>query len=859
MHKILLIEKSATQRHVLAKMLLRHGHDITMAENCEVGLHLLLDAQQDECPFSSVVLGWPQFGKIPDHAMLDHLTRPEFSHVPVLVMAQETDANMHNWAARRPLTAIILWDTYHDVTDSLEKLSNSREKEGKDSGEPLDTDNQIRVLFVDDSSTVRAIYKRLLNKNGYQTDVAENAEQALKLAEKNQYDITITDYFMPKINGDELCRRLRDNPATNHIITAIITGAYLDEVIKDSLQAGAVECMFKNEANELFLARIAVMSRMVRAKNSIDGQRNRLEGILNSVGEGVYGVSQEGVVTFINPAALQMLGYENDQKIIGQPPHELFHHSDEDGSPIARDKSFIQQAYGSGYEVYSRETVFWNQAKKTIPVECTIYPLRILGKQEGSVVAFKDISERKDLEKKLRWQATHDPLTELLNRRFFEEALDNEVNRLARSSEVSCLVYIDLDRFKYINDTAGHTAGDQLLVKIARQLRNRLRSSDLLTRIGGDEFAVIMRNVDPEQVLESADTFRELLQDCTFNYGGKNYKINGSVGVAIINNRSQSPGEVLVNADIACHIAKSKGRNQTHLYIPENETQTTMDLDLGWSARLREALENDSLRLYYQPILPLADLDLNNLPESGDLWSHLQAQRPETQMYEVLMRLQGHDGDIILPGAFIPTAERFNLMREIDRWVVSHAIEQLYNIHKTRTDIHFSINISGQTVSDENFLPFMQDLLNRYTIDPSAITLEITETTAIENLESAQKMIYELNTLGCRFALDDFGSGFSSFTHLKHLLVEFIKIDGSFVQGMEEANIDHTMVSSINDIAHSLGRHTIAEYVENVSILRLLKVVGVDYVQGNCISEPLEELPVDIEVSTRGKVVSLNR
>jgi len=223
------------------------------------------------------------------------------------------------------------------------------------------------------------------------------------------------------------------------------------------------------------------------------------------------------------------------------------------------------------------------------------------------------------------------------------------------------------------------------------------------------------------------------------------------------------------------------------------------------------------------------------------------------------MRLQGHDGDIILPGAFIPTAERFNLMREIDRWVVSHAIERLYNIHKTRTDIHFSINISGQTVSDENFLPFMQDLLNQYTIDPSAITLEITETTAIENLESAQKMIYELNTLGCRFALDDFGSGFSSFTHLKHLLVEFIKIDGSFVQGMEEANIDHTMVSSINDIAHSLGRHTIAEYVENVSILRLLKVVGVDYVQGNYISEPLEELPVDIEVSTQGKVVSLNR
>ncbi|HEX19320.1 MAG TPA: diguanylate cyclase, partial [Acidiferrobacteraceae bacterium] len=501
MHKILLIEKSATQRHVLAKMLLRHGHDITMAENCEVGLHLLLDAQQDECPFSSIVLGWPQFGKIPDHAMLDHLTRPEFSHVPVLVMAQETDANMHNWAARRPLTAIILWDTYHDVTDSLEKLSNSRKKEDKDSSEPLDTDNQIRILFVDDSSTVRAIYKRLLNKNGYQTDVAENAEQALKLAEKNQYDITITDYFMPKINGDELCRRLLDNPATNHIITAIITGAYLDEVIKDSLQAGAVECMFKNEANELFLARIAAMSRMVRAKNSIDGQRNRLEGILNSVGEGVYGVSQEGLVTFINPAALQMLGYENDEKIIGQPPHELFHHSDEDGSPIARDKSFIQQAYGSGYEVYSRETVFWNQAKKTLPVECTIYPLRILGKQEGSVVAFKDISERKNLEKKLRWQATHDPLTELLNRRFFEEALDNEVNRLARSSEVSCLVYIDLDRFKYINDTAGHTAGDQLLVKIARQLRNRLRSSDLLTRIGGDEFAVIMRNVDPERVL----------------------------------------------------------------------------------------------------------------------------------------------------------------------------------------------------------------------------------------------------------------------------------------------------------------------------------------------------------------------
>jgi diguanylate cyclase (GGDEF)-like protein len=504
----------------------------------------------------------------------------------------------------------------------------------------------------------------------------------------------------------------------------------------------------------------------------------------------------------------------------------------------------LHYAYQNGEVIECFETVFWHTSQQPVLVECTVVPLNINGQHEGSVVAFRDISKRKLLEEELIWQANHDSLTKLYNRFYFEKQLKKEFYNVKNGEGQSALLYLDLDRFKYINDTAGHNAGDQLLVEISTLLLSRVRESDMLARLGGDEFAIILRHVTESTVYSIAENVRGLLQDYNFRYGGKHYQLNGSIGIAIINQETSSPEEALANADLACNIAKRRGRNQTHIYVADCDDKIAMDLELGWSAKLRDALQNNHFVIHYQPIVALADIDFETLPASdGELWDHLCNQLPYMQHhYEVLIRLPGTDGEMISPHAFLPTAERFNMMKEIDRWMLTHAMQELAKQHIHRDDTVFAINLSGHTVDDQSLPKFIKSLLKDFGIRPDALIFEITETTAIENISAARKFIHELTHLGCRFALDDFGSGFSSFSHLKHLDVDFVKIDGQFIRGMANNSADKSIVSSINDIAHSLGKRTIAEYVENPDVLRYLKECGVDYVQGFYISHPFSEL-----------------
>jgi diguanylate cyclase (GGDEF)-like protein len=476
-----------------------------------------------------------------------------------------------------------------------------------------------------------------------------------------------------------------------------------------------------------------------------------------------------------------------------------------------------------------------------IHVEETIYPLHINGQHEGAVIAFRDISMRKLLEEELKWQVNHDSLTKLLNRKYLEDSLDEEVKRLSRSNELSALLYIDLDRFKYINDTIGHTAGDQLLVELSEQLHSRLRRSDLLARIGGDEFGVLLRDLDVSKLQTLCDNIHEVLSQYTFNFRGRSYKVHASIGAALINTESHSAGEVLVNADIACAIAKSKGRNQTHIYSVEQDEKATMDMELGWSVRLQQALENDNFVLHYQPIVPLGSIDLDALTDDLEsCWQHIQHSRSvnSPQLYEVLLRLKGSNGELISPNAFLPTAERFNLMPRIDAWVVSRALEKLNQINDP--SIQFSINLSGQSLHTEGLVDLLRDSIEQSQLNTEQILLEITESCAIYDNQSAKCFIRDIMQLGCSFALDDFGSGYSSFSYLKNLPVDVIKIDGTFVKDMLNDPMDLAIVMSINNIAHSLGKKTVAEFVENREVLQQLKEIGVDFVQGFYISKPLD-------------------
>jgi len=645
---------------------------------------------------------------------------------------------------------------------------------------------------------------------------------------------------MPDQNGYVLCQKLRDDERTSKIRTAVITGTYLDEVIKDCLQAGAVECMFKNEAEELFLSRIASMSRFIEVQKHIDAERERLASILESVGEGVYGVDNDGQVTFVNPAALNIMGKLESDSVIGKKAKDAFHYH-VSNDVLSRDR--LYRAYGNSIELRCWETVFKHENGKPVPVECTVYPLNIQDKQEGSVIAFRDISERKMLEKKLHWQATHDHLTRLCNRRYFEDQLETEVSRIQSCDEMSALVYLDLDRFKYINDTAGHDAGDKLLKEIARLLSEKLRMKDTLARLGGDEFAIILKGVDEKSAMIVTETFRTALEKCNFSYGGENHNINASFGIALMDVPKMTSGDVLANADIACHIAKRSGRNQSHLYEKNNDEKNVMGSELGWSQRLRDAMEKDKFVLHFQPILDLKLIDISTLPaEDGAVWDEYASDINNPLHYELLLRMQGENGNIYYPDSFIPTAERFNLMCDVDMWVMNKALSTLAEIQKDRSNISFSINLSGHTLNAIDSLEKIKNLLEQYDVNPQSLIFEVTETCAIANFESASQFIDEMKWLGCRFSLDDFGSGFCSFSQLKCLPADFVKIDGQFVKDMARGSIDKAIVMAMNDVAHSLGRYTVAEYVESSEILRLLKICGIDHVQGNYVSVPRVEL-----------------
>ncbi|MEW7987391.1 MAG: EAL domain-containing protein [Candidatus Thiodiazotropha sp.] len=842
MPRVLLVELSATIRHIEKNLLIKAGYEVEADLDFNSALRRFAPGSYDGGTFEAVVLGWPGDAVYGADELYTLLEKNTYTSLPLLTLAHESEADLIRRVERRDNSAFLLWEDYRKSTDLIEKLLIDANQRKHTEATANSIAQPIRVLFVDDSRTVRVKYQRLLMANGYEAETAATVGEGYEKALDSRFDIAIIDYFMPDATGDVLCQRLRDDATTTGITTAIITGTYLDKAIKQSLEAGAVECMFKNESDDLFLTRIDAMSRHIRAHKSIEKERERLGGILRSVGEGVYGVNSEGYISFVNPACRRILGYAPDERLIGKSALELFHYTDEDGNPIDEKKCFLQHTYADGTPLNARETLFWHKSGDSIPVECTVYPLTIKGKREGSVVAFRDISERKLLEEELRWQASHDALTKLYNRRYFEEQLTQEAGRLKRSKETSALLYIDLDRFKYINDTAGHAAGDRLLVEIAQQLKQRLRSTDLLARLGGDEFAVILRNICKESVHQVADDYREMLDSYIFIYNGKQYKVNGSIGIALIDKESESASEILADADIACHIAKGEGRNRTHLFVPESDSKKAMDLDLGWSSRLHNALVQDHLVLHYQPIIPVELIPAELMLETeGPIYQQLLSVVPqEQQISELLLRLDDPMWGIVFPGAFLPTAERFNMMDKIDYWVVNAAVKKLALLQQTGYTGMFTINLSGQTVTNKQLIEDIETLVVNSAIDPGKVIFEITETSAVSNLMSANEMITRLSALGCSFALDDFGSGFSSFSHLKNLPVDFIKIDGLFVRGVATDPSDRAIVHSINDIAHSLGKETIAEYVEDAAILRFLYESGINYVQGHFLSPPMD-------------------
>jgi diguanylate cyclase (GGDEF)-like protein len=437
-------------------------------------------------------------------------------------------------------------------------------------------------------------------------------------------------------------------------------------------------------------------------------------------------------------------------------------------------------------------------------------------------VLSQQVDQERKLRKQLSYQASHDALTGLINRFEFENQLKRILENTGDEQTTHALMYLDLDQFNVVNDTCGHVAGDELLRQLSSVLKHTIRSHDILARLGGDEFGVLLEHCAPECTVSVANTLLDTVQEFRFVWEDKSFVIGASIGVVIIDSSSNDMADILSAADAACYSAKDAGRNRVHV-VGENDTAIANRYgEMQWVTRITDALEHDKFRLFYQHIVPIDG-----------------ARNAQPELIEILVRMQDESGKLIPPGAFIPAAERYNLMVSLDRWVTRATFDWLMTNPEARHVGKCSINLSGQSIGDPRFLEYLMDLIVTSGVPAEKVCFEITETSAITNLSEARRFMTELKSIGCWFALDDFGSGLSSFAYLKNLPVDYLKIDGTFVRDIVKDPIDQAMVRSINEIGRVMGKKTIAEFVENEQILNVLRDIGVDYVQGIGIEKPL--------------------
>ncbi|WP_409269074.1 EAL domain-containing protein [Pseudomonas sp. KCJK9044] len=554
--------------------------------------------------------------------------------------------------------------------------------------------------------------------------------------------------------------------------------------------------------------------------SALQEEKERAQTTLQAIGDAVITTDVEGCIGYMNPAAEQLTHWQAGQAH-GLPLSALFSLVDEQDDQDSA--SLVEQVISGNLKGGSDHSRLIQRLDgSTVSINLVGSPIINEGQVAGIVLVLHDMTQERQYIANLSWQATHDALTGLANRREFEYRLEQVLNDLARQNGRHSLMFLDLDQFKLVNDTCGHAAGDELLRHICAVLQACLRESDTLARLGGDEFGVLLENCPAEQAERIAEHLRQSVQSLHFVWKGRPFVTTVSIGLV---HMAQAPGTLeasLRAADMACYMAKEKGRNRVQVYHVDDSELSMRFGEMAWIQRLHVALEENRFCLYAQEIAALKTLE-------GP--GHI----------EILLRLHDEGGRTILPDSFIPAAERYGLMTALDRWVVRNVfqvIRQCLDEGREGPLSMCAINLSGSSIGDDKFLEYLQRLFAEYSIPPRLICFEITETSAIANLGSAIRFINELKGLGCKFSLDDFCAGMSSFAYLKHLPVDFLKIDGSFVKDMLDDPVNRAMVEVINHIGHVMGKRTIAEFVETPLIEQALQEIGVDYAQGYLIERP---------------------
>ncbi|HTY99678.1 MAG TPA: EAL domain-containing protein, partial [Rhodocyclaceae bacterium] len=558
------------------------------------------------------------------------------------------------------------------------------------------------------------------------------------------------------------------------------------------------------------------------AEAALFAEKERAQVTLMSIGDAVVVTDVAGRIDFLNPVAEELTGWTTAEAR-GRPLEIVFRIINETTRAAAVNPVDLVLREGRVVGL-ANHTVLIRRDGTELNIDDSAAPIRDRdGRIIGVVLVFHDVTQAHEMARKMSWAATHDALTSLINRGEFERRLQALVKNM-EAGKHHALLYLDLDQFKVVNDTCGHAAGDQLLCQLAFLMQEHVREADTLARLGGDEFGVLLANCPAPQALRVAEQLLEAVRGFRFAWEDKSFVIGASIGLVEIAGDGLSVANVLAAADTACYAAKDQGRNRVQAYSSDDSGVIRRYGEMHWVGRINRAIEENRFRLYYQPIVPLQ--------EGGDR---------DRGHGEVLLRMLDEEGNVVLPNSFLPAAERYDLIQRVDRWVISSALAWM-----TGHELSCSINLSGQSIGDDRFLEFVIEQVRSAGIAPERICFEITETAAIANLARAAQFMSQLRERGCRFALDDFGSGLSSFGYLRNLPVDYLKIDGAFVRQVDRSAIDRAMVAAINNIGQVMGIRTVAEFVENEAIRDKLAAMGVDFGQGFGIAlpAPIEDYPL---------------